>query len=100
MVPVNYYLILSATIFVIGMIGFFLRRNLITLLMCIELMLNAANLAVLAFGSRGNGIDSIIVVLLIMTVAAAEAAIGLAIMVLVFKHYSHLLLDKMNELKG
>ncbi len=100
MIPINYYLILSAIIFVIGMIGFFLRRNLITLLMCIELMLNASNLAVLAFGSKGSGIDSIIVVLLIMTIAAAEAATGLAIMVLVFRHYSHLLLDKMNELKG
>lgn len=100
MIPINYYLILSILIFVIGMIGFFLRRNLITLLMCIELMLNASNLALLAFGNKIGGVDSVIIVLLIMTVAAAEVALGLAIMVLIFKHYSHLLLDKMNELKG
>lgn len=100
MIPLNYYLMLSIILFVIGMVGFFIRRNLITLLMCVELMLNAANLAAMVFGNRWNLVEAQALVLLIMTVAAAEVALGLAIVILVFRHYSHLLIDQMTELKG
>jgi NADH-quinone oxidoreductase subunit K len=100
MVQVHYYLIVSAVVFAIGVMGFFIRRNLITLLMCIELMLNAANLALLAFGMRWNWVDAQVVVLLVMAVAAAEVALGLALVILVYKHYSHLLIDQMKKMKG
>jgi NADH-quinone oxidoreductase subunit K len=99
MIPLNYYLLLSVIIFIIGVIGFFIRRNLITLLMCVELLLNAASLAALVFGNRWNLVDAQVLVLLVMTVAAAEVALGLAIVILVFRHYSHLLIDKMVDLK-
>ena len=100
MIPLNYYLIVSIVIFVIGIIGFFIRRNLITLLMCVELMLNAANLALMVFGNRWNFVEAQVLVLLVMTVAAAEVALGLAIVIVAFRHYSHLLIDKMVDLKG
>ncbi len=100
MIQMHYYLIVSVVIFIIGIIGFFIRRNLITLLMSVELMLNSANLALLAYGSRWFWVEAQVIVLLIMAVAAAEVAVGLAIVILVYKNYSHILLDEMNELKG
>lgn len=100
MVQVNHYLIVSVIVFVIGVIGFFIRRNLITLLMCVELILNSANLALLAFGLRWYWIEAQVIVLLVMAIAAAEVAVGLALVILVYKHYSHLLLDEMKRMKG
>ncbi|OGF59729.1 MAG: NADH-quinone oxidoreductase subunit K [Candidatus Fischerbacteria bacterium RBG_13_37_8] len=100
MMELYYYLIVSLIVFIIGMIGFFIRRNLITLLMCVELMLNAANLALMVFGTKWGWIEAQAIVLLVMTVAAAEVAVGLALMIVVYKHYSHLFIDQMTKLKG
>lgn len=85
MIPLNAALFLSAILFAIGTAGVVVRRNAIVLFMCIELMLNAANLAFVAF-SRHAGIDGQVIVFFVIAVAAAEAAVGLAIMISVFRH--------------
>ncbi len=85
MIPLNAALFLSAILFAIGMAGVVVRRNAIILFMCIELMLNAANLAFIAL-SPYAGIDGQIVVFFVIAVAAAEAAVGLAIILSVFRH--------------
>jgi NADH-quinone oxidoreductase subunit K len=82
---VQYSLWLSAVLFALGVLGVVIRRNAIILFMCVELMLNAANLAFVAF-SRVAGIDGQIFVFFVMTVAAAEAAVGLAIVISLFRH--------------
>jgi NADH-quinone oxidoreductase subunit K len=86
MVPLNYYLILSAVIFAIGVLGVLIRRNLIVLLMSIELMLNGVNLTFIAFARFLGSIDGQVMVFFVMAVAAAEAVIGLAIIIAVFRH--------------
>jgi NADH-quinone oxidoreductase subunit K len=86
MVPLNYYLILSAVVFAIGVIGVLVRRNLIVVLMSIELMLNAVNLTFIAFSRYLGSIGGQVVVFFVMAVAAAEAVIGLAIIISVFRH--------------
>src|SRR5688572_13732764 len=86
MVPLNYYLILSAVIFSIGVLGVLIRRNLIVLLMSIELMLNGVNLTFIAFARFLGSIDGQVMVFFVMAVAAAEAVIGLAIIIVVFRH--------------
>jgi NADH-quinone oxidoreductase subunit K len=86
MVPLNHYLILSAVIFAIGVIGVLIRRNLIVILMSIELMLNAVNLSFIAFSRFLGSIEGQVVVFFVMAVAAAEAVVGLAIIVAVFRH--------------
>jgi NADH-quinone oxidoreductase subunit K len=86
MVPLNYYLILSALIFAIGVIGVLIRRNLIVVLMSIELMLNAVNLTFIAFSRYLGSIAGQVIVFFVMAVAAAEAVIGLAIIISVFRH--------------
>jgi NADH-quinone oxidoreductase subunit K len=86
MVPLNYYLILSAVIFAIGVIGVLIRRNLIVVLMSIELMLNAVNLTFIAFARFLGSMDGQVIVFFVMAVAAAEAVIGLAIIISVFRH--------------
>jgi NADH-quinone oxidoreductase subunit K len=86
MVPLNYYLILSAVIFAIGVLGVLIRRNLIVLLMSIELMLNGVNLTFIAFSRFLGSIDGQVMVFFVMAVAAAEAVIGLAIIIAVFRH--------------
>lgn len=86
MVPLNYYLLLSAIIFAIGVTGVILRRNIIVILMAIELMLNAVNLTFIAFSRFLGSMDGQVVVLFVMTVAAAEAVVGLAIIISVFRH--------------
>jgi NADH-quinone oxidoreductase subunit K len=86
MVPLNYYLILSAMVFAIGVIGVLIRRNLIVVLMSIELMLNAVNLTFIAFSRYLGSISGQVVVFFVMAVAAAEAVIGLAIIIAVFRH--------------
>lgn len=85
MIPLNATLFLSAILFVIGMAGVIVRRNAIVLFMCIELMLNAANLSFVALSSYA-GIDGQIAVFFVIAVAAAEAAVGLAIIMSVFRH--------------
>jgi NADH-quinone oxidoreductase subunit K len=86
MVPLNYYLVLSAIIFAIGATGVIIRRNVIVVLMSIELMLNAVNLTFVAFSRSLGSMDGQVIVLFVMTVAAAEAVVGLAIVISVFRH--------------
>ena len=92
-------LLLSAGLFAIGVVGVFLRRNVITVFMCVELMLNAVNLAFIAF-SRGRGtLDGQVLVFFVLTVAAAEAAVGLAIIIAAQRHRDTLDVDSFNLLK-
>jgi NADH-quinone oxidoreductase subunit K len=86
LIPLSYYLILSAVLFTIGAAGVFLRRNLITLLLSVEIMLNAVNLTFVAFGRQFGTVDGQIIVFFVMTVAAAEAAVGLALVIALFRH--------------
>ena len=99
MVPLSAYLILSAALFAIGVIGFLVRRNLIVMFMSIELMLNAANLAFVAFSRYLNSMDGQIFVFFVMTVAAAEAAVGLAIILAVFRTKETVNADEINLMK-
>ena len=85
MVPLTHYLVLSAIIFAIGVAGVLIRRNLIVVLMSIELMLNAVNLTFVAFSREFNSMDGQVAVFFVMAVAAAEAVIGLAIIIAVFR---------------
>jgi NADH-quinone oxidoreductase subunit K len=85
-VPLNAYLVLSAVLFAIGMAGVFVRRNVITILLSIEIMLNAVNLTFVAFGRALGEADGQIIVFFVMTVAAAEAAVGLALVIALFRH--------------
>lgn len=98
--PLEYYLVLSALLFTIGVIGVLIRRNAIIIFMCIELMLNAANLAFVAISRYLGKADGQLFVIFVMAVAAAEVAIGLAIIVSVFKHRETINVDEVNSLKG
>lgn len=85
MITLNHYLVLSAVLFSIGTAGVFVRRNVITILLSIEIMLNAVNLSFVAFGRALGAADGQIIVFFVMTVAAAEAAVGLAIVIALFR---------------
>ena len=85
MVPLNYYLALSAFIFAIGVIGVIIRRNLIVILLSLELMLNAVNLTFIAISRSLGSMDGQVIVFFVMTVAAAEAVVGLAIIISLFR---------------
>jgi NADH-quinone oxidoreductase subunit K len=98
-VPVSWYLILSAILFVLGVAGFIFRRNIITVFMSIELMLNAVNLSFVTFSYEFKQIDGHIYSFFVMVVAAAEAAVGLAIILTVFKSRSTLMIDEINSMK-
>jgi NADH-quinone oxidoreductase subunit K len=102
LVPVglSHYLVLSAIVFSIGMLGVLLRRNVIVMLMGIELMLNAVNLSFLAFSRFSGNIDGQIHVFFVMTVAAAEAGVGLALAVMVFKKFKEVDIQFFEHLKG
>lgn len=99
MVPLHYYLIVSAIVFAIGVIGVLIRRNLIVILMSIELMLNAVNLTFIAFSRFLGSMEGQVVVFFVMAVAAAEAVIGLAIIISVFRHRQTLDPQEMQLLK-
>src|SRR5258708_5360529 len=99
MVPVSYYLVLSAVLFAIGVAAFMLKRNVITIFMSIELMLNAVNLTCVAFANTLKSIDGHVFVFFVMVVAAAEAAVGLAIIIAVFRSRETLNADRVNLLK-
>ena len=98
-VPVSFYLILSAILFSIGVAAFLLRRNVITQFMSIELMLNAVNLSFITFSYQFKQVDGHIYSFFVMVVAAAEAAVGLAIILTVFKNRSTLMIDEVNSMK-
>jgi NADH-quinone oxidoreductase subunit K len=99
-VPPAYYVGLSAILFTIGVVGVLVRRNPLVIFMSIELMLNAANLAFVAFGRAHGGAHGQIIVFFVMTVAAAEAAVGLAIIIALFRHRQTVNLENINLLKG
>ncbi|MBC7877990.1 MAG: NADH-quinone oxidoreductase subunit NuoK [Anaerolineales bacterium] len=100
MVPVDYYIILSAILFTIGALGVLIRRNPLIIFMSIELMLNAGNLAFVAFSSVHKSFDGQIFVFFVIAVAAAEVAVGLALIVEIFKTKKNINIDDMNSLKG
>lgn len=101
MISLSHYLILGAIIFCIAVVGIFLnRKNLIVLLMAIELMLLAVNMNFVAFSSYLNDLNGQLFVVFVMTVAAAEAAIGLAILVVLFRNLSTIHVDDLDSLKG
>ncbi len=99
MVPLNHYLILSAAIFAIGVVGVVIRRNLIVVLMAIELMLNAVNLTFIAFSRFLGSMEGQVIVFFVMAAAAAEAVVGLAIIISVFRHRQSLDPQEMQLLK-
>ena len=99
MITLNHYLVLSAILFVIGTAGVFLRRNVITILLSIEIMLNAVNLTFVAAGRQFAAVDGQVFVFFVMTVAAAEAAVGLAIVIALFRHRESLNPEAFTSLK-
>ncbi len=99
MIPFSSYLILSAALFAIGVLGFMLRRNIIVLFMSVELMLNAANLAFVAFARYLRSVDGQIFVFFVLSVAAAEAAVGLAIIMAVYRTKETVNADELNLMK-
>ena len=100
MIPVAWTLTLSAVVFVLGLVGVLVRRNALVIFMSIELMLNAANLAFVAFARSMGSVDGQIFVFFVMTVAAAEVAVGLAIIVNLFRLRESVFVDEVNLLKG
>ena len=99
MVSLNHYLVLSGVLFSIGDGGVFLRRNLITILLSVEIMLNAVNLTFVAVGRYLDTVDGQIITFFVMTVAAAEAAVGLALVIALFRHRETLSPDAFTLLK-
>lgn len=98
-IPIDYYIWLSATLFAIGVLGVLYRRNAIIIFMCIELMLNAVNLLMVAFSSYLNDASGQVFVFFIMAVAAAEVAVGLAILILMFRNTKTVDINVLNRLK-
>jgi NADH-quinone oxidoreductase subunit K len=100
MVPIEYYIALSAVLFTLGALGVLVRRNAIVIFMSVELMLNATNLAFVAFARQNNQLGGQVFVFFVMTVAAAEVAVGLALMVAIFRTKHSIDVDQMSSLKG
>jgi NADH-quinone oxidoreductase subunit K len=100
MIPISYYIILSAILFTIGVVGVLARRNALIIFMSIELMLNAANLAFVAFGSVMQSFSGQIFVFFVIAVAAAEVAVGLALIVEIFKSKRSIDVDQISSLRG
>lgn len=100
MIPVSYYVGLSAVLFSIGALGVLIRRNPIVIFMSVELMLNSANLVLVAFAREYGDLSGQIFVFFVMTVAAAEVAVGLALIVAIFRSRHSIDIDQMNNLKG
>ena len=98
-IPLDYYLILSAVLFIIGVIGVITRRNAIIIFMSIELMLNSVNLTMVAFSAFSGDIAGQMFVFFIMAVAAAEAAVGLAIVLALFRNKETVYVDEVNVMK-
>jgi NADH-quinone oxidoreductase subunit K len=98
-VPIVWYLLLSAALFSLGVIGFLIKRNLITMFMSIELMLNGVNLSFVTFAHQWGAVKGQIFVFFVMVVAAAEAAVGLAIIIAVFRARATLTVDRINLMK-
>ena len=99
-VPIQWYLMLSAAVFVIGMFGFLTRKNIIIMFMSVELMLNAVNISLITFSHYLQDMRGHILVFLVVTVAASEAAIGLAIIIALFRNKQTAHVNEMTEMKG
>jgi NADH-quinone oxidoreductase subunit K len=99
MVPASYYLVLSAILFTLGAVGVLIRRNALVMFMSVELMLNAVNLTLITYSRFLGNIDGQVFVLMVMAVAAAEVAVGLAIVVSLFRHKETTDVDEMDLLK-
>ncbi len=100
MLTVNHFVVLSAILFCLGAVGVLVRRNPLVMFMGVELMLNAANLAFVAFSRYLNSLDGQVFVFLILTVAAAEVAVGLAIIVAIYRSRDAVDVDEVSELRG
>jgi NADH-quinone oxidoreductase subunit K len=100
MVPASYYLILSAILFTLGAAGVLIRRNILVMFMSVEMMLNAVNLTLITYSRFLDKMDGQVFVLLVMAVAAAEVAVGLAIVVALYRHQETADVDELNLLKG
>jgi len=98
-IPISWYLVLSAVLFGLGVVAFVFKRNVITIFMSIELMLNAVNLAFVAFARARNALDGLVFVFFVIVVAAAEAAVGLAIVIMLAQHRESLNVERVNLLK-
>jgi len=99
MIEIDWYLALSAVLFTIGVIGVLIRRNAIVILMCVELMLNAVNISLISFSSYHGDITGQILVFFVLAVAAAEAVVGLAIIIAIFRNNLSLDISKINLLR-
>ena len=99
MVPLSYYLILSAILFTLGVAGFLFKRNIVTIFMSVELMLNAVNLTFVSLSYYLRQLDGQIIVFFVMVIAAAEAAVGLAIIITVFRNRDSLNVDRIDLMK-
>ena len=100
MIPLGYFLVVSAARFVLGLVLFFVKRDLITMFMGVEVMLNAGNLALLTFARMRGDLGGQVAVFFVITVAAAEAAVGLAIILLVFRQRRSVRAEDLRSLKG
>ena len=100
MIPISYFIALSLLLFVLGIIAFFVKRDLITMFMAVEVMLNAANLALIALAKAAGSLRGQVIVFFVITVAAAEAAVGLAIILLVFRQKKTIKIEDMRLMKG
>jgi NADH:ubiquinone oxidoreductase subunit K len=98
--PINYFLILSAFLFCAGAYGVLARRNAVLVLMSVELMLNAVNLNLVAFSAQAQNVSGQVFALFVITIAAAEVGIGLAIVLLIYRNFRSPDLDKVEQLKG
>lgn len=99
-IPVDWYLVLAIALFSIGVMGVLMRRNAIIILMCIELMLNSVNLLMVAFSSYHENADGQVMVFFIMVVAAAEVAVGLALLISIYRNISSIDINLLKKLKG
>jgi NADH-quinone oxidoreductase subunit K len=100
MVPIGFYVLLSALLFTLGVLGVLIRRNALIVFMSVELMLNSANLALVAFAQRWQSANGQILVFFVITVAAAEVAVGLALLVTIFRTRRTTNIDEINTLRG
>ncbi|HXX81516.1 MAG TPA: NADH-quinone oxidoreductase subunit NuoK [Thermodesulfovibrionales bacterium] len=100
MIPLNWYISLSAVVFIVGVAGFLMRRNIIIMFMSIELMMNAVNISLVSFSHYLNDMKGQVMVFFVIAVAAAEAAIGLGIIIALFRNKANIHVDEANEMKG
>ena len=100
MIPPSFFIILSLALFLIGTLGILIRRNLLVLFMCIELMLNSVNLALITFSRVFQNLDGQLLAFFVIAVAAAEATVGLAIILLVYRNRKVVEIDELNSMRG